>query len=196
MDSTPHPSLSQSRRRVPSQDRDAFGVLVEEHQVAVYNLCYRMLGDPDLAEDAAQETFLRAYRAFHRFDPTRPVRTWFLSIAAHHCIDQLRRRALLAWLPLADRPVVEPAAGPEAALLRRETEREVNRLLDGLQPEDRAAIVLRYWYDLPIEEIAEAAGSSVAAVRTRLYRARRRLASAGKAQPTAAGEWRDEPRAL
>ncbi|MBF8257283.1 MAG: RNA polymerase ECF-type sigma factor, partial [Anaerolineales bacterium] len=66
-------------RRVSAQDRDAFAALVEEHQVAVYNLCYRMLGDAHLAEDAAQETFLRAFRSHGSFDPARSVRTWLLS---------------------------------------------------------------------------------------------------------------------
>jgi len=172
-------------------------VRLEEHQVAVYNLCYRMLGEPDLAEDAAQEAFLKAYRGRHRFDPARPARTWLLSIAAHHCIDQLRRRALLAWLPLADRPVADPAAGPEKALVQREGERELLGMLRILRPEERAAIVLRYWYDLPVEEIAEATKSSVDAVRTRLYRARRRLAATREARAAVeAGEWRDEPRAF
>src|SRR3970282_229776 len=108
-------------RRVSAQDRDAFAVLVEEHQVAVYNLCCRMLGDPHLAEDAAQETFLRAFRSRGRFDPARSVRTWLLSIAAHHCID---------------------------ALLQSETEAELRGLLDRLKPDEKAAIVLRYWHDL------------------------------------------------
>lgn len=184
-------------RRVSAQDRDAFAALVEEHQVAVYNLCYRMLGDAHLAEDAAQETFLRAFRSRGSFDPARSVRTWLLSIAAHHCIDALRRRARLAWLPLGDRPLAEPGPGPEAALLQSETEAELRRLLGRLKPDERAAIVLRYWHDLSIEEIAKVTGASPDAVRTRLYRARRRLA--GSDLPSAeaeAGEWRNEPRAV
>ena len=184
-------------RRVSAQDRDAFAALVEEHQVAVYNLCYRMLGDAYLAEDAAQETFLRAFRSRGSFDPARSVRTWLLSIAAHHCIDSLRRRARLEWLPLGDRPLAEPGPGPEAALLQSETEGELRRLLGRLKPDERAAIVLRYWHDLSIEEIAEVTEASPDAVRTRLYRARRRLA--GSDLPSAeaeAEEWRNEPRAV
>src|SRR6185436_3148632 len=61
-------------------------------QKPVYNLCYRMLGEPDSAEDAAQETFLRVYQHLHRYDRKRPFATWMLSIAAHYCIDRLRRR--------------------------------------------------------------------------------------------------------
>jgi RNA polymerase sigma-70 factor (ECF subfamily) len=190
-------SLKPGQRRVPPLDSDAFAVLVEEHQVAVYNLCCRMLGDPHLAEDAAQETFLRAFQARHRFDPARSVRTWLLSIAAHHCIDALRRRARLTWLPLGYRPLSEPGPGPEAALLRNEKEEEVSRLLDRLKPDERAAIVLRYWYDLSVEAIADATGASADAVRTRLYRARRRLAGSDPASADIeAGVGGNEPRSI
>ena len=71
---------------------EAFTKLVETYQTPVFNLCYRMLGEPDLAEDAAQETFLRAFQHLHRYDQKRPFATWLLSIAAHYCIDRLRRR--------------------------------------------------------------------------------------------------------
>ena len=71
---------------------EAFTSLVEAYQSHVYNLCYRMLGEPESAEDAAQETFLRAYQHLHRYDQRRPFATWLLSIAAHYCIDRLRRR--------------------------------------------------------------------------------------------------------
>jgi RNA polymerase sigma-70 factor (ECF subfamily) len=189
--------MNPGHQRVPRLNREAFGEIVEEHQVAVFNLCYRMLGDPTLAEDAAQETFLRAYTGLDRYDSARPIRTWLLSIAAHHCIDALRRRARLAWLPLGERPLAEPAAGPEAALLQSETEAELRRSLDGLKPQERAAIVLRYWYDLSLEEIAEVTKASLDAVRTRLYRARRRLAASTPIpSQLEAGEWRHEPRTV
>ena len=78
-------------------DDEAFTKLVETYQTPVFNLCYRMLGEPELAEDAAQETFLRAYQHLHRYDQKRPFPTWLLSIAAHYCIDRLRRRKLFAF---------------------------------------------------------------------------------------------------
>ena len=67
----------------------AFANIVETFERPVYNLCYRMLGDPIDAEDAAQETFWRAYQALNRYDPKRPFPTWLLSIAAHYCIPNL-----------------------------------------------------------------------------------------------------------
>src|SRR4030067_1086389 len=73
-------------------DAEAFTRLVEAYQRAVFDLCYRMLGNAEDAEDAAQETFLRAYKFMRRYDLNRPFSTWILSIAAHYCIDQARHR--------------------------------------------------------------------------------------------------------
>ncbi len=73
-------------------DQDSFGLLVDTYQKPVYNLCYRMLGTPGEAEDAAQETFWRAYQHGKRYDPNRSFITWLLSIAAHYCIDHSAKR--------------------------------------------------------------------------------------------------------
>jgi len=73
-------------------DEAAFSSVVELHTTHVYNLCYRMLGSTQEAEDAAQETFWRAYQHLNRYDPTRPFMTWLLSIAAHFCIDLQRKK--------------------------------------------------------------------------------------------------------
>jgi RNA polymerase sigma-70 factor (ECF subfamily) len=79
-------------------DEEAFASLVDLYQVPVYNLCFRMLGDSSEAEEAAQETFLRAFLGIKRYDQSNPS-TWLLSIAAHYCIVQLRRRkmTLVLW---------------------------------------------------------------------------------------------------
>ena len=69
-------------------DDEAFAMLVTTYQNPVYNLCYRMLGESNAAEDAAQETFWRAYQNLKHYDLDRSFITWLLSIAAHYCIDQ------------------------------------------------------------------------------------------------------------
>ena len=150
---------------------------METYQTAVYNLCYRMLGNAADAEDAAQETFLRVYSQFHRYDPSRPFKTWLFSIASHHCIDRLRRRRMM-WCDIDDEPLsVHPALrertpGPEESALRHEPSRSIQDLLERLAPNDRAALVMRYWYDLSYEEIAAVTGGTVSAVKSRLHRAR------------------------
>ena len=80
--------------RARDGDQEAFRQLVERYQGAVYNLAYRMLGDPGDAEDAAQEIFVRIYRQLGRYDPARKFSTWTLAIATNYCIDQLRRRRM------------------------------------------------------------------------------------------------------
>ncbi len=157
----------------------AFEHLVNAYQRPVYNLVYRMLGDPAEAEDAAQETFLRAYRRLDSYQPERKFSTWILSIAAHHAIDVLRRRHF-NWLSLDELPPWRwfPAytADPEASALSHEAQDQVQRLLADLPPGYRLVTVLRYWYDMSYEEIAEATGLTDSAIKSRLHRARLMLA--------------------
>lgn len=164
-------------------DRAAFGRLVEAYQTPVYNLAYRMLGNPSEAEDAAQEAFLRAYAKLHTYRPERKFSTWLLSITSHYCIDRLRRRRF-TWLSLEAPPPpdwLQSERGlPEEAALRGEAREEVRQLLDSLEPAYRAPIVLRYWYDLSYDEIAETLGITLAAVKSRLHRARLKLAQQRK----------------
>ena len=163
-------------QRARAGDVDAFGHLVRLYQTPVYNLAYRMLGDRMEAEDAAQETFLRAFKSLDRYDPARPFRTWLLSIAAHHCVDRLRRRR--PTLPLDGLALGGGGGRPEAALVRLEVQEQVQRLLATLSPTDRAAVTLRYWYDCSYEEIAGMLSLTVSAVKSRLHRARRAMAQA------------------
>jgi RNA polymerase sigma-70 factor (ECF subfamily) len=159
-------------------DAQAFSSLLEKYQRPVYNLCYRMLGNAEDAEDAAQETFLRAYKSLKRYDNSRPFSTWVLSIAAHFCIDQIRRQHQVAMsiedLPVPDVP--DPAPGLETGLGRKEEQRRVRALLDKLEATDRAAVIMYYWYDFSYEEICQAFSLSLSAVKSRLHRARRAMA--------------------
>ena len=168
---------------------EAFTRLVETYQTPVFNLCYRMLGEPELAEDAAQETFLRAYQHLHRYDRKRPFATWLLSIAAHYCIDRLRRRKFSMFsmdaedeegnsieLPDLDAP------NPESETVKGQMQERIHAMLKDLDNTDRAAIIMRYWYDYSEKEIAESLNLTVSAVKSRLHRARKELA----------GMWQEE----
>jgi RNA polymerase sigma-70 factor (ECF subfamily) len=160
-------------------DEEAFSRIVEAYQRPVYNLCYRMLGDRILAEDAAQETFLRAFKGLKRYDPQRRFVTWLLSIASHHCIDRLRRRKLRL-VPLEELhsapQVADAAPGPESALATAEQEQELRQSMLQLAGTDRAAIVLHYWHGLSYAEVAETLSLTISAVKSRMHRARRELA--------------------
>jgi RNA polymerase sigma-70 factor (ECF subfamily) len=165
-------------------DRVAFGRLVEAFQGPVYSLCYRMLGNPGEAEDAAQETFVRMYTKLHTYQPDRKLASWVLSIASHYCIDQLRRRRGEMW-SLDDEPVaaVLPArqAGPEESAVRNEVQDEVQQAVNRLEPSYRIPLILRCWHDLSYAEIAEVMGLTVQAVKSRLHRARLQMVEAAPA---------------
>jgi RNA polymerase sigma-70 factor (ECF subfamily) len=166
-------------------DDTAFAQIVDIYQRPVFNLCYRMLGDPAEAEDATQETFIRAYTRLASYDPNRKLSSWLLAIASHYCIDQLRRRrlGLVSWDNLLPcHWLFDPRPGPEEVALNHEAQRDVRDMLNTLPPDYRAAVILRYWHELSYQEIAEALNSTAPAIKSRLFRARQMLAS--EATPT------------
>ena len=177
--------------RVLAGDDEAFVGLVERYERDAYNLAYRMLGNVGEAEDAAQEAFLRAYTHLARYDLERSFKTWLLSITSNHCIDRLRKRRL-KWLPIDESMPPHPAlvskeTGPEESLVAGEREAQVKALLEGLAPDYRAAVVLRYWYDMSYAEIAETLETTESAIKSRLFRARQMLAERVRAD--ASGQW-------
>jgi RNA polymerase sigma-70 factor (ECF subfamily) len=166
-------------RSAQQGDSTAFMHLVEAYQRPVYNLCYRILGEAAEAEDAAQETFLRAYTKLNTYQHDRKFSSWLLSIASHYCIDRLRRRRYqtVSWDDLPPwrwLPATEPE--PEEATLTHETHDTLRQLLDTLPADYRATVVLRYWHEMSYDEIAAMLETTVSAIKSRLFRARQMMA--------------------
>lgn len=140
----------------------------EQHRAEVLRLLRRRLGAAR-ADDAFQETFLRALRAYPRLEHGEHLRAWVLTIARNVAVDALRRA----------RPADGGEPAEQAVEDRRPAYRELAGLTDGLPPKERAAVVLRYGYDLSYEQIAAALGSSEDAARqaasTGVRRLRRRI---------------------
>lgn len=180
---TPDPMLLDWIERAIHGDTEAFEEIYYTYKDDVYTACVRMLGNPAEAEDAAQEVFIRLLRVLPRYDATRAgFRTWLLTIVTNYCYDQLRKRK--AGEVSIDDEDNEPVAlslrssdpTPEQAALSNEFSTRVQDMLNRLSPDDRQMVVLRYWFDQGYEEIAEATGQTVSAVKSRLFRARQRLA--------------------
>jgi RNA polymerase sigma factor (sigma-70 family) len=150
-----------------------FELFYEEHRSAVLAELRRLLGR-EAAEDAYQETFLRALRAYGRLRHAESLRGWVLTIARRVAVDQLRRRDA--------RP-----APPEPTLDSRPAYAELGDMADGLPRKERAAVVLRYGYDLSYTAIGAALGSSEEAARqatsSGVRRLRRRLGGADLQRP-------------
>jgi len=171
-------------RRAAHGDRAAFGEIVRRHQQAVFNVAYRLLGNRQDAEDAAQETFLRAYQFFGRFNADRPLAPWLKRIAVNVCLNRLeslRPELSLDQVPL--RP--EPAPGPEEYTLAREVGERLRAEIARLPPRYRAVIELRHFQDLSYEEIAAALHRPLSDVKSDLFRARKLLAERLK-------DWREQ----
>jgi RNA polymerase sigma-70 factor (ECF subfamily) len=160
-------------------DDYAFARLVDTCQRPVFSLCYRMLGNKEDAEDAAQETFLRAYKSIKKYDKNRSFSTWLLSIAAHYCIDQIRKRRFkvvsIEELPIPEIPDIQPSM--DSKISRIEEREKVRELLDHLNPTDRACVVMYYWHDFSYDEICQALSLTPSALKSRLHRARRAMAN-------------------
>ena len=154
----------------------AFEALVRKYQDRIYNLCRYMLHDPQNAQDAAQDVFLKAYQGLKDFRPESSFYTWIYRIALNTCLDYRRksRREALRDEPLPeDLPSDEPS--PEQLYESEEISESVQLALQKLPEKLRAAIVLREIEALSYEEIAEVVHISVGTVKSRISRAREQL---------------------
>ncbi len=159
-------------------DKEAFGELVRRCQAPVFNVAYRLMGNRLDAEDAAQEAFLRAYRALATFDATRPIVPWLKRITVNVCLNRLEAKPAEPLTLEEDGSLSLPLAGPspEELTLARETSHAVRAEILQLPPRYRAAIELRHFQELSYDEMAAALGRPLSDVKSDLFRARRLLA--------------------
>lgn len=173
------PALEGALDRAQLGDRAAFAELYEALAGDVERLCARLFGSRPDAEDARNEVFLRAQSSFPRYDRQRPFRRWLLAVAAHHCIDQLRRRRVEGRLfdaaSLDEEALADAAPGPLRATLEAEERRRLLAELDALPDAHRVSLALRYFAELSYAEIGEVLGVSPAQVGTLIFRAKARL---------------------
>jgi len=170
--------------RAAAGDRSAFEALVTRHRKAVYRLCWSAAGNHADADDAAQETFLRVFRALPSYDPGRPFLPWLRRIAWNCGLSVRRdRRAGVPVVSGEELPdPADPAEGPEAVAAGNEEKRRVAAAMSDLPAELRTVLVLRAVEGLSYAEIAEAAGIPAGTVMSRLSRARERMVAALKAR--------------
>jgi RNA polymerase sigma-70 factor (ECF subfamily) len=166
--------------------QDAFRELVRRFERPIYSLIVRMVQDPSLAEDLAQEVFVKAYRRLDSYDPERKLSSWLFKIAHNTTIDHLRRGApetvpleaekddeRAGWASvLPDESVESPAAGAE----RKDLGRALEKAIATLRPEYREAVLMFYSEGASYQEICEVTGLPMGTVKTNLHRARKQLA--------------------
>lgn len=157
-------------------EKGAYQAIYDRYHQRVLNVCRRMLGKPEDAEEAAQEAFLRVYQALYRFNGRYQLGPWVTRIATNVCLDHLRSRARKPCEPTTDEllelEIDTSDEDPEAIHIKRFEGRRVRRVLAGLPPMHRAAIVLRDFEGLSYEEVAIALDITEAQVKALIHRAR------------------------
>ena len=171
----------------------SFNELFERYQRTIIGYIYRIVGDPDLAEDLAQDTFIRAYQAYDRLRPDSNTVAWLYTIATNVARNSLRRRRIVSWVPLANLlPFLSSSSATSAQrqggfggghstaglgvtadpAQQNEDAEMVQRALSNITPEQRTSLLLHIHEGFSIVEIAQITNSTEAAVKTRLFRAR------------------------
>lgn len=169
-------SESELARRAANGDQAAFAEIIRLHQQAVYNVAYRMLGNTNDAEDAAQDAFIRAYQFFDRFDPDRPLAPWLKRITVNVCLNRLNAKKPASSLDDNLPPPKDPHPGPEKQTAERQREERIRAEILELPPNYRVVIELRHFQELSYEEIASALKRPLNSVKSDLFRARKILA--------------------
>ncbi|HMA36079.1 MAG TPA: RNA polymerase sigma factor [Chloroflexia bacterium] len=153
--------------------------LVRIYELSAVRAAYLIVGERALAEDVVQEAFLHAYAQIHQFDPARPFGPWFLQSVVHRALRTVKRsRRSRAWDATTDAArdqVSDSTADPIAQLLVAETSAAIWATVGQLPPDQRAAIVLRYYLDLNEAEMADRLACPPGTIKSRLYTARRHL---------------------
>src|SRR5256885_15778003 len=158
-----------------------FDDVVREHQDHVYGAALRILGDRDAALDAANQTFMKAYRSRASYDPSRPIRHWLLRIAINEAITigRARSRERARHAPEAEAAELpDRAATPEAETIGRESRERIRVAVAGLPDLYREVVVLRYFNELSVDEVAAVLGRPSTTVGVQLLRGRQLLRKA------------------
>ena len=171
-------------RIVPSQDRKLlFEGLVRGSYKQAFSLAFRLTGTSAEAEDLVQETFVRAFRFFHRYDDSMPFNSWLYRIMSNTHIDMVRRRGRIKTISLessgADGTTTWDVPDQEATADRQLVDRSLNepmqQALNAMTPEFRTAVLLADVEGMAYEEVADIMNTSVGTVRSRIHRGRKQI---------------------
>jgi RNA polymerase sigma-70 factor (ECF subfamily) len=161
--------------RAQNGERSAFSELVCIHVQGVRNVIYRMCGDVQIAEDAAQETFIQAWMHLSSYRPQTSLRSWLYRIAVNAATDILRKEKRILPIALEELQLKDPQPGPEAILSQAERTSLLQKAVLSLPDASRAVLVLREYEEMSYQEIADALDIPVGTVMSRLNYARKLL---------------------
>jgi RNA polymerase sigma-70 factor, ECF subfamily len=163
--------------RAKAGDQIAFEAIFQRYERQIYGFIYRMMGNAEDANDLTQDCFIRAYRALPQTSDDLNISAWLHRIASNACLDVLRRRQRIRWLPWESHKHEQllhgkPMDDPERSALSSETQEIVQRVISHMSPRNRMALILREYEGMSCEEIGHIMGLSRSAVKSVLFRGR------------------------
>lgn len=165
--------------RAQAGNSAAFTELFDQYQRPIVNYLYRMVNDREVAEDLAQDTFLKAYRAIDRTEPDLNFRAWIYRIATNTAMSYFRRKRLVQWIPFGPGT---PDRGKDLRLAERVGESQlIEQAMAKIGPSHSSILLLRHHQGLSIDEMAEVLGIKPNAAKVRLFRARKAFSQAYEA---------------
>jgi RNA polymerase sigma factor (sigma-70 family) len=157
-------------------NKQAYGHLIHKYKDKVYAIVFRMVQQPQDAQDITQECFIKAYRYLHSFDSSRKFSSWLYRIAINHCLDVKNTKQKKEGQNVNIEDVHLPATEtPEHIYLKRESASELRHLIDKLPEMYRMILLLRYIHDLTYQEISDLLDIPLHTVQVRLHRAKQKL---------------------
>lgn len=162
-------------RRCQAKDKQAFGTLVEHYRNVLFGTAYLIMRDKGSAEDIVQEALVKIWKHLSSFRLKSSIKTWMLRVVINEAKQQTRGKKLTMILLESVKQATGGTDEPEAVLTRNEERRSLRYALDQLKPDQREAVVLRYYSDLTVPEIAAVTGEREGTIKSRLNRAKNRL---------------------
>jgi len=160
--------------RCKKGDVESYGEIVQKYQKMIYNIVYRMLGDPADAEDITQTAFIKAYENLDRYNPEYPFFSWIHRIAVNEALNFIKQRQRIVEL---EDTHASPDNDPEDEYAQNEIQQQIDQALENLTPANRIIIILRHFGELSYREISEILDVPEKTVKSRLFTARQELRS-------------------
>lgn len=172
-----HQGESYYLEKVQGGDTQSFRWIVDHYKEMVYTICLRMLTNEADAEEAAQEVFIKSYRAIRSFQGNSKFSTWLYRITYNHCISVIRKKVKMIDLvdEIPDNTVKEETIDGMSELDRKEREKYIKEAIEALPETDAVIITLFYLKELSLEEIGDITGMTSGNIRLRLHRSRKKL---------------------
>jgi len=172
--------------KISAGDHSAFKELFDDYKVEIFNICYRILGNRQEAEDVTQDVFFQVYKSASRFRFESKLSFWLYRIAVNLSLNHQKKKKRAQWFSLdvllegiqenIERAAVSPESGPDVLLEKSEKAFIVQQAIDVLPKQQRVAVILHRYEGLSYQEIAEVMACSVSSVESRLHRAKVSLA--------------------